>query len=65
MQFEATVAGQQRRFKAGLLHDVLSAELRHPHSRYGEFVDFGDGEAYRGELQALRQALSDLDQERT
>jgi len=159
VQFEAVVAEQQRRFKAGLLNYVLSAELRHvvtipvifmllfpmllldavvclyqalcfplygiarvrrrnywsadrshlpylnliekvncaycsyanglaaffrevaarteqywcpiknarrnrqPHSRYGEFADFGDGEAYRHELQALRKALGDLKKE--
>jgi hypothetical protein len=157
VQFEAAVAEQQKRFKAGLLHYVLTAELRHvvtmpvillllfsmllldaticlyqalcfplygiarvrrrsywnsdrshlpylnlvekincaycsyanglvgffrevaarteqyrcpikharripqPHGRYSEFFDFGDGEAFRQQLQVLRQALRDLD----
>ncbi len=31
--------------------------LLQAHSHYGQFVDYGDGEAYRKELNALRKAL--------
>ncbi|MDR3409359.1 MAG: hypothetical protein P4L87_00170 [Formivibrio sp.] len=34
--------------------------IRHIHSRYSEFVDYGDAEAYRRELQTLREKLNKL-----
>ena len=58
--FFREVAGRTEQYWCPVKH---ARRLRHPHSRYGEFVDFGDGEAYREELEALRQALKDLDKE--
>jgi hypothetical protein len=33
--------------------------VRAPHSRYGQFVDYGDAEGYKRELPVLREALRD------
>lgn len=38
--------------------------LLETHSHYGQFVDYGDAEAYRQELKQLRQALSKIEGDR-
>jgi hypothetical protein len=51
------VAGRTEQYWCPIKHAWHTPQ---PHWRYGEFVDFGDGEVYRQELQALRQTLQDL-----
>lgn len=35
--------------------------VRHAHSRYNHFVDYGDAEGFKSELQQLREQLQNLD----
>lgn len=35
--------------------------VRHAHSRYNHFVDYGDAEGFKAELQLLREQLQNLD----
>ncbi|MEY3944916.1 MAG: hypothetical protein RL697_929, partial [Pseudomonadota bacterium] len=35
--------------------------VRHAHSRYNHFVDYGDAEGFKAELQQLREQLQNLD----
>lgn len=56
--FFQEVAARTEQYWCPIKH---AQRIPQPHSRYEEFIDFGDGEAYRKELQALRKALSEME----
>ena len=56
--FFREVAGRTEQYWCPIKH---ARRLAQPHGHYREFADFGDGEGYRRELQALRQALQKPD----
>lgn len=58
VSFMREVAARTEQYWCPIKH---AQGIAQPHGRYRGFVDFGDGEAYRRELQALREALALLD----
>lgn len=52
------VLGRTEQYWCPIKH---SRRIHQAHANYRDFVDFGDAEAYRRELQSLRDALAQLD----
>jgi len=52
------IAGRTEQYWCPIKH---ARRIRGTHGHYGRFVDYGDAEAYREELESLRAALRDLE----
>ena len=56
------IAGLTEQYWCPIKH---SRRVLHAHAHYNRFLDYGDAENYKGELQALRNQLQQLAQTRT
>lgn len=52
------IVGRTEQYWCPIKH---ARRVLHAHPYYDQFADYGDAEAYRGELQALREALARLE----
>lgn len=58
LAFTREVIGRSEQYWCPIKH---ARRVLHTHPYYGNFVDYGDADAYRKELQDLREALEKLD----
>jgi hypothetical protein len=61
LAFTREVIGRTEQYWCPIKH---ARRALHAHPYYGNFVDYGDAESYRAELNALREALARIDPER-
>lgn len=57
--YVAEVAGRTEQYWCPIKH---ARQLRHRHSRYDKFLEFGDSDAYRAQAASLRKDFSDVEQ---
>jgi hypothetical protein len=58
ISYVTEVIGRTEQYWCPIKH---ARRIHHAHANYRDFVDFGDAEGYRRELQSLRAALAQID----